>query len=217
MSRSSSQANVRSIEPLMDLKAALAVYAEEATGALGASEMELRRVTRWLCDEQGLYWQGQIKKRRELVAMARAELSRKKLGRMHGHSTSHSEQQEAVEKAEKRLAEAEFRLQKVKKWIPVLQQASMEYHATTRRLQGLIGGDVPRSLALLERVMNAIESYLAVTAPSGATPYIGEVSSSPTTGGLSAPPSSAEAAEEPPTKAADSAEPTQDEEPKADG
>jgi hypothetical protein len=170
-----SQANVRSIEPLLELKAALAVYADEAAGALGASGMELRRVTRWLTEEQGLYWQSQIKKRREVLAMARSELSRKKLGRMHGHTTSHSEQQEAVEKAEKRLAEAEYRLQRVKKWIPVIQQASMEYHATTRRLDGLISGDVPRALALLERVVNSIESYLAVTAPSGATPYVGEV------------------------------------------
>ena len=39
----SSQADVRSIEALKEFRVALALYAEEALGALGAVKMEARR------------------------------------------------------------------------------------------------------------------------------------------------------------------------------
>lgn len=163
-----SQANVRSTDALKDLRAALGVFAEESMAALGAVEMEIRRTTRWLQDEQGAYWEGQIKRRREQVAMARAELSRKKMGKMFGHGSTHSEQKDLVEEAEKKLRAAEIRLQRVKKWIPVLQQAILEYHSTTRRLEGLVSGDIPRAMAQLDRVIDSIEAYLSVAPPSGA-------------------------------------------------
>jgi hypothetical protein len=164
-----SQANVRSTEQLQDFRAALATFAEEALGALGTVDMEIRRTSRWLHDDLGVYWQGEIKRRREKLSIARAELSRRKMGQMYGRSTSHSEQKDAVEEAEKRLRDAEARAQKVKKWIPALQQAVMEYHSTSRRLEGLIGGEIPRAMVQLERVIDSLEAYLAVAVPSGGT------------------------------------------------
>lgn len=163
-----SQANVRSTEVLQDFRAYLGVFAEEVQGALGAVDMEVRRVTRWLQDEQGMYWQGELKRRKEKVSQARAELSRRKMSGMHGHSSSHSEQRDLVEEAQKRLREAEIRAEKVKKWIPALQQAVLEYHSTSRRLEGLVSGELPRAMAQIERVLDALEAYLNVAPPSGA-------------------------------------------------
>lgn len=181
------QANVRSVDALKDLRAAIVVYAEEVLGALGAAEMELRRTTRWLSDEQGQYWVGEIKRRKEKLSSARAELSRRKMSQMNGQSSSHSEQRELVEEAEKRLQEAETRLAKVKKWIPILQQATLEYHSTSRRLEGLVSGDLPKALAQLERVMDRIEAYLQVAPPTGTSALggtgSGEFTSAARTGG----------------------------------
>ncbi|MBX6311573.1 MAG: hypothetical protein IRY99_01415 [Isosphaeraceae bacterium] len=163
-----SQASVYSIDALKEFRATLVAFAEDAMNALGGVDMEARRTTRWLVEEQRLYWEGEIKRRREKVAMARSELSRRKLSGMFGHATSHSEQKELLEIAESRLKEAEQRALKVKKWTPVLQQTILEYQSTTRQLVDLIGGELPRALALLDRIIDSLEAYTQVAPPSGA-------------------------------------------------
>ena len=65
----SSQASVRSIDTLKDLRVALALYGEDTLGASGAVEAEVRRTLRWLQEEQPVYWQDQIKRRREQVSI----------------------------------------------------------------------------------------------------------------------------------------------------
>src|SRR5262245_58266976 len=64
----SSQASVQSIGALEDFRVALALYGEDTLAALGAVEAEVRRTVRWLEQERPVYWQEQIKRRREQVA-----------------------------------------------------------------------------------------------------------------------------------------------------
>src|SRR5215813_13849518 len=96
----STEASVHSIEALKDLRGAMSLFADDVLGALGAVDMEVRRTQQWLHNDRRMYWEGQIKKRREQVAMARSELSRRKMSGMFGHAGSYSEQQELVKKAE---------------------------------------------------------------------------------------------------------------------
>ena len=166
----STQAAVHSIEALKDFRAALALYAEDTLAALSAVDMELRRVTHWLQYDRPAYWQSQIKRRREEVSSARAEVFRRKLSKSGDGSPSVVEQMELLKRAEASLRDAEARAARVKKWGPALQQAVLEYHASTRRLSDLAGGEVPRALAALGRMVDALESYLRVAPPSGASP-----------------------------------------------
>ena len=75
----SSQAAVHSIDELKNFRVALALYGEDTLGTLGAVEAEVRRTLRWLEEERPAYWHDQIKRRREQVAMARAEVFRRNL------------------------------------------------------------------------------------------------------------------------------------------
>ena len=75
----SSQAAVHSIDELKNFRVALALYGEDTLGTLGAVEAEVRRTLRWLEEERPVYWQDQIKRRREQVAMARAEVFKRNL------------------------------------------------------------------------------------------------------------------------------------------
>jgi hypothetical protein len=163
----SNQAAVHSIEALKELRVALALFGEDALGALGAVEMEVRRTVQWLQHDRRLHWQDQIKRRREQVAAAKAELFRRELQKTPDYSPSCSEQKELLRKAEAGLREAETKLALVKKWDPLLQQAVFEYHGTIRRIKDLASGDVPRAMARLERMIDALEAYLRVAPPSG--------------------------------------------------
>jgi hypothetical protein len=158
---------VHSIEALKELRVALALFGDDALSALGAVDMEVRRTMQWLQQDRRMYWADQIKRRREQVAMAQAEVFRRKLTKTPEHSPSFSEQKELLRRAEASLRDAETRAALVKKWEPALQQAVFEYHGTTRRIKDLASGDVPRGMVLLERMIDALEAYLRVAPPSG--------------------------------------------------
>ena len=163
----SSQASVHSIDALKDLRVALALYGEDTLGALGAVEAEVRRTLRWLQEERPVYWQDQIKRRREQVSTARAEVFKKNLQKRADYNPPMSEQKENLRKAEASLQDAEKRLAAVRKWQPLFKQAVLEYHASIQRLKDLAAADVPRAVNLLTRMIDALEAYLRVAPPSG--------------------------------------------------
>jgi hypothetical protein len=164
----SSQAEVHSIEAIRDLRTALALYSEDALAALEAVESEIRRTVLWLTQERPYYWQDQIKRRREQVASARAEIFRRKLQKTPEYHPSMSEPLEILRRAEASLQDAEKRLTLVRKWQPLLHHAVLEYHASVRRIKDLTAADVPRAIVVLNRILEALEAYLNLAAPSGA-------------------------------------------------
>ena len=163
----SSQASVRSIEALKDFRSVLALYGDDTLGALGGVEAEVRRTVHWLHNHRPYYWQDQIKRRREAVASAKAELFRRRLQKTGDNSPAMSEQKENLRRAEAALQDAERKLIMVRKWQPMLQQAVLEYKASVRRIRDLAAGDVPRAVNLLGRIIDALEAYLRVAPPSG--------------------------------------------------
>jgi hypothetical protein len=159
-------AAVHSIEGLKDFRVALALFAEDALSALGAVDMEVKRTVHWVHYDRRAYWQEQIKRRRELVSMAQAEVFRRKLSKTADNSPAMSEQKELLRKAEASLHDAERRIELVRKWEPALQQAVLEYKASRARIKNLASGDVPRAIALLERLIVALEAYLTEAPPT---------------------------------------------------
>jgi hypothetical protein len=169
----SSQAAVHSIEALKDFRVALALYGEDTLAALGAIEAEVRRTVNWLQQERPYYWQEQIKRRREQVSLARAEVFRRQLQKRPDHTPAMSEQKENLRRAEASLQDAEKRLTLVRKWQPILQHAVLEYHASRQRLKDLTATDVPMAVNLLTRIIDALEAYLRIAPPPGAGAFAG--------------------------------------------
>jgi hypothetical protein len=163
----SSQAEVHSIDALKDFRTALALYSEDTLSALGAVEAEVRRTGQWLQQERPYYWQEQIKRRREQVASAKAEVFRRRLQKTPENSSSLSEPMEILRRAEASLQDAEKRLLQVRKWQPLFHQAVLEYHGSIQRIKDLAASDVARALTVLTRMIDALEAYLRVTPPPG--------------------------------------------------
>jgi hypothetical protein len=180
-----SQAEVHSIEALKDFRAMLALYAEDTLAALGAVEAEVRRTVQWLQQDRPVYWQEQIKRRRELVASARSEVFRRKLQKKPDYSPSMSEPMEILRRAEASLQDAEKRLAMVRKWQPLLNHAVLEYHGSIQRIKDLAANDVPRAVSTLVRIIEALEAYLRVAPPSS----LGVIPAAMPGGAATAPPS----------------------------
>lgn len=214
----SQAANVRSVEALKDFKVAMIAYAEDAVSALTSVDMEIRRTRGWLERDQLAFWRQQVKWRQAEVSMARTELHRRRLSQSNSNVISDTEQKEALKLAQRRLAEAEAKVERVKKWIPVLEQAIAEYHSHSQRLGDRLSGGFENSLAALDRMVSALEAYLALAPPSAprfapegsssSGPSVAESTSFARTGAAVAPPH--EPAEEaPPAESASAAPPTE--------
>ncbi len=128
--------------------------------------MELRRTRDWLERDQLGYWQAQIKKRSEILQQARADLHKRQLSQQGSESVSDADQKEAVREAQKRLRKAEEMLAVVKRLIPQLHHAIDEYHSHSQPLGDHVSGGFEKSMASIEKMILALESYLALRAPT---------------------------------------------------
>src|SRR5579875_4074011 len=159
-------ANVQSIQTLRDFKVAMIEFGEDARNALSGVEMDLRKMRDWLERDQLGYWQMQIKRRNEEVMQARSDLHRRKITQQGSDAVSDAEQKEALREAMRRLRVAEEKVALIKKLIPQLHHAIAEYHSHSQPLGDHLTGGFERSLAVLERMILALESYVATQAPS---------------------------------------------------
>ncbi|HWC90789.1 MAG TPA: hypothetical protein VG433_14065, partial [Pirellulales bacterium] len=75
----------------------------------------------------------------------------------------------ALEKAKRRLTEAQEKLEKVKQWSRVVEQEVSEYRGPAQSLSNLLDASVPQALALLDRKIAILEAY-ADMLPGGSGP-----------------------------------------------
>jgi capsule polysaccharide export protein KpsE/RkpR len=159
-------ANVRSVDALKGFKIGLINFAEEAKVALSSTEMEVRQARNWLQRDQLSYWQSQVKKGKERVAMAKSELFRRQLSQANSDAVSDTDQKEALRDAQRRLQEAEEKVEKIKRWVPMLDHAISEYNSQSQPLGDRLAGSFAATLAVLERMIVALDSYLAMAPPT---------------------------------------------------
>jgi hypothetical protein len=203
-------ANVLSTQTLKDFKVSLVNFGEEARNALSGVDMELRRTRDWLERDQLGYWQAQVKRRQEEMMQARADLHKRKIPQQGSDAVSDTEQKEALRDATKRLRVAEEKVDLIKKkLIPFLNHEIAEYHSHAQPLGDHLSGGFERSIGAMEKMVVALESYLALRVPvtpksdpvaeSGAA---ATASASSTAGSAKAATNGESTGEEPPSEAA---------------
>ncbi len=164
-------ARVDSFGALQDFKAALCTFAEVVRLALDEAEGEIRRTIIWLKQDQHSYWKGQVRKRTELVARAKAALQQKRMqGTALGGRPSDVEERKALAAAVRQLEEAEQKLANVRRWMRQLEIETFNFKGTVQGLEHAVEAGVPRSTGRLDAMIRALDSYAALAPPSMAEP-----------------------------------------------
>jgi len=164
-------ARVDSFGALQDFKVALCTFAEVVRLALDEAEGEIRRTIIWLKQDQHSYWKGQVRKRTELVARAKAALQQKKMqGTALGGRASDVEERKALAAAVRQLEEAEQKLANVRRWVRQLEIETFNFKATVQGLEHAVEAGVPRSTGRLDGMIRALDSYVALVPPTMAEP-----------------------------------------------
>lgn len=162
-------AKVTSVEGVEQMQAAMAAFVDDVRTALGAVEMETRRVVDWVERELPFYWRQEILKGRDTIAQAKADLARRRLQRTENYIPDTIEQEKALRRAVAWVEHCEAKLETIRKWKRELQRSVDEYTGMAGQLYGLVEGEPPRPVAALKRIVQALDAYLSLPAPT-ATP-----------------------------------------------
>src|SRR5262249_55007475 len=75
-------------------------------------------------------------------------------------------ERKAVEKAEAAVHEAETKIAAVKRWGRALEREILLYKGQCQQLARVVEGDLPQALLRLDRMVEALEQDVRLTAPS---------------------------------------------------
>ncbi|MFM8578166.1 MAG: hypothetical protein ACKOCN_05125 [Planctomycetaceae bacterium] len=164
----SGQVDVRSIDTLAFIKAALASYGYESGQALSEIEIEGRRSVDWIVSDQASYWKGESRRCADLVNKAIKDLEHCRTFKKVGDNTpSCVEEKKNLDKARRLLERAERKQEAVRRWTPVVQQQFREACVRLVHFREVVDVRVPRAIARIERMLKALEAYGSVASPAG--------------------------------------------------
>lgn len=153
-------ASVHSLEALYDWHAALCIFRTEALESLASIALEIQRADNWL-DDQLRGWQREVRDADEQVLRCKTELANRKFVDSSGRMPDCSVQEEALDRAEKRLEHAREQIEVVRQWYYRLpKMINEEYEGPARRITNFLEAEVPRGLATLNSQITSLEAYL---------------------------------------------------------
>jgi len=162
------QARVGSIDALEAFRAALIRYTERAKRALDDVTGEVKRTRGWLETEQRQKWENEYRRRARALEQAEQELFS---ARMSAMKNDKSAQQMAVNKARRKLQEAEEKLAVIKRWRQAYDQ---RVESLSKQLEGLhdtLSRQMPKGVVSLTNSIRLLQDYAeAMSAPKPSTP-----------------------------------------------
>ena len=163
----SGQAEVRSLDTLAFVKAALATFAYECGQALSEVELEGRRGVDWITVDQAGYWKAEVRRRSEKVNEAMKDLEKCRTFKKTGDEPpACTEEKKNLEKARRKLQVAEEKAEAVRHWTPIVQQQFREAGVRLVHFREVLDVDVPKAMALVERMLKSLEAYREMSSPS---------------------------------------------------
>ena len=167
----SDAARLRSTEAIRDFRAHLIDYIDEAQAALGQAGSDVVRTLGWLKHDRMGFWRAEIRRRKRDVELARNEMFRKKL-ESSDMRTSAVIERKNLKRAEHRLAEAEQKEKATIRWIRHIERESALFKAGCNQMSSALQADLPKAVALLEKLSEHVEAYIRLKPKSGAAPVV---------------------------------------------
>lgn len=165
-------AHVTSVDAVRDFHAALGQYRAEVLDGLTALNLAVRRAFDWLADQRK-HWDRAVREGEDAVALAKSELARKQFVHPGDRKPDTTYEEQELRRALQSLKLAEEKAELTRRWQPSLQRAVEEFEGPIRQLTNRMEIDMPRSVALVQRMVAGLEAYLAQAAaakPAGLTP-----------------------------------------------
>ena len=166
----SGNANVQSLDALRDLRLALIAFGERTGTALGELRSKIDRTMAWLEQDRPLFWREQERRAYDGVASARVGYETCRMRTVGGRHSECIEEKIALQRAKVRLERCQQKMEVVRRWNVEAGRQVDEYRGRSGPLQRFLEDELPNVLAMLSRMIAAIEAYANVQpAASGET------------------------------------------------
>ena len=159
----SDNARVTSIDAVAAFRSAMRTFEEEAAQAILTLDEQCRRGLDWLDHDAPAYWRQEVKRCSDLVARTRSELETCRMRSVAGQRQSCLEQEQAYRAAKVKLQQAEEKIEVVRKWANRMRRELDDYRGRTMGLRMALERDLPKTMALLDRTIAALDSYVEQT------------------------------------------------------
>lgn len=159
----SDNARVTSIDAIAAFRSAMRTFEEDAAQAILTLDEQCRRGLDWLDHDAPAYWRLEVKKCSDHVARTRSELETCRMRSVGGQRQSCLEQEQAYRAAKVKLQQAEEKIEVVRKWASRIRRELDDYRGRTMGLRMALERDLPKTMALLDRTIAALDSYVEQT------------------------------------------------------
>lgn len=162
-------ARVQDIDAIRLFRAALIKFTDASNVAMTDADGEITRKLSWLESEQTMFWTRQIRKWTEEVNRAKDAVRQKRIFKdAMGRQQSTIDEEKHLKKCQATLDECETKLANTRRHAKQLQREHLLYRGGVQRLATLLSSDMPNAIALLDRVTQQLQQYVAA-APTLAT------------------------------------------------
>jgi len=163
---SSEGADVRSIDAIDRFRVSVVEFIDAGRVSISEADSDLDRNIIWLEREQAPHWIRQIRKRQELVTRAKSDLYRKQTqSSANDGRASVVDEKVALQRALRRLEEAQSKLKATRKWMRRLDQQRITFKAAMSGFSVAVDHDLPHAVGLLKKITENLESYLNLSPP----------------------------------------------------
>lgn len=159
-------AHVTSIEAVHNFRAAFIRFAEEATAAVDTWRQEVLRTQEWIETDRPGYWRQQVRLGFDGIAQARSRLEVAQQRVFDGQGPSCIEEKQDLRAAQQRLQFAQEQVRVVRQWAMKLQRESDDFRGRIGHLESALKRDIPRAIAKLQRMAEALDRYAEVAQPN---------------------------------------------------
>ena len=158
-------ADVRSIQALRNFQTALKRYLESVRNVLESLQVQANKAEDWIEHDRTRYWPREAKRAEDELVAARNSLLRAKMAATEGQRKSCIDEIKAVERSQARLRHCESQVKVVRHWRQQIRHYGEEFSGKIARLSHFADQDLPRAIATLGRMIDALEKYATPAQP----------------------------------------------------
>jgi len=160
-------ANIASPDIVRRFRARFVEFDADCRRALEASRGEVTRIEEWLRREQTAHWKHQLRKREEAVEQARRDY----MSALHNDGgfqgkKSAVDEKKVLDRALRQKAEAEAKLQAIKRWLLAIDKQVADVSGACLSLASMLDATTPRALARMDAMLDGLDDYARPAGPA---------------------------------------------------
>jgi hypothetical protein len=161
------QANVKSIEAVHEFRLKLIVFQQQVNDAVMTMQEQIYQALDWIENDRPRHWNKEVLKAYDGIAETRAAKETAQMRKeVAGYRPSLIEEKAALRAAKDRLVWCQKKVEQVKQVSINFRHEIDEFQGRMGQLQLLVESELPKMIALLETMLNALEAYAEVRTKS---------------------------------------------------